>query len=486
VRQQTIELLKDKLFEGRLSLERKNGKPTIYWRAYLNGRVIRRSTGETTEGAAKKVASEAFLKELAKAHAGDLPALPVKGKVGVLFETAYESFQAHVDRVEEVSPLHRQQYRWKWSVLKPHFDGVTLPQIDTTWLEDLRKKRKASKELADDGHGRTRARTKPLSNVTIKKDLTFVRLVLRHAVERDKTLARLPHFPSFRGTKWKAKHKKRPYLPPEMWRRVKKAAFARIHQPASTNVGTAARIKTYRQELYAFLMICVGGALRVDEARGLTWADCELGTLNGTECVRVWLRSSKRKETEDERLRGWLLYDGVRGWKYLRKLRPNAKPDNKLFLSTHVDEMKNLLEACGVREEEVTGMLRNARSLRSTGLSLRLDEGPDPAYNDLSQWARTSPQQLMNFYIQLHPDKAVGRIIGFRGDEKDERPRARKSQILKELPSSERMLNRHRRQTRIDEMKDNDDVYGVGPDDDVIEEPAPTSAKLRLVAGKKR
>jgi integrase len=221
--------------------------------------------------------------------------------------------------------------------------------------------------------------------------MNFIRLVLRHAMEREKTLARLPDFPSFRGTKLKAKHKKRPYLPPEMWRRVKKAALARIDEPASTNPGNAARIKCWRQELYAFLMICVGGALRVDEARGLTWADCELGILNGTECVRVWVQTSKKKETEDERLRGWLLYDGVRGWKYLRRLRPNAKPDDRLFLHNHVDEMRTLLESCNVREDDVTRMLRNARSLRSTGLSLRLDEGPDPAYNDLSQWARTSP-----------------------------------------------------------------------------------------------
>ena len=233
-------------------------------------------------------------------------------------------------------------------------------------------------------------------------------------------------------------------------------------------------------------MICVGGALRVDEAYGLTWADCELGTLNGTECVRVWLRSSKKKETEDERLRGWLLYDGVRGWKYLRKFRPDAKPDDNLFLHRHVDEMRRLLESCNVREDDVTGMLRNARSLRSTGLSLRLDEGPDPAYNDLSQWARTSPQQLMNFYIQLHPDKAVGRIIGFRGDEKEERPRARKSQKLKELPSSERMLNRYRRQIRIDEMKDNDDIYGE--DRETVDEELSVTSRpaLRLVARKKR
>jgi hypothetical protein len=93
----------------------------------------------------------------------------------------------------------------------------------------------------------------------------------------------------------------------------------------------------------------------------------------------------------------------------------------------------------------------------------------------------------MNFYIQINPDKAVGRVIGFRGDEKDERPRARKSQKLKELESSERSLNRHRRRIRIDEMKDNDDIYGE--DWGTVDEGLSTTVSrpaLRLVGRKKR
>jgi hypothetical protein len=181
MRKQTTELLADALFEGRLKFERKNGSPVIYARAYLNGPVRRKSTGETTENAAKKVGSDWFRKELAKAHAGDVPALPVKGKVGVLFETAYESFIARADRIEEPGAGQRQQYRWKWSTLKPYLDGVRLPEIDLPWLENLRKLRKASKEIANDGHGRKKLRGKPISNVTIKKDMNFIRLVLRHA-----------------------------------------------------------------------------------------------------------------------------------------------------------------------------------------------------------------------------------------------------------------------------------------------------------------
>jgi hypothetical protein len=188
-----------------------------------------------------------------------------------------------------------------------------------------------------------------------------------------------------------------------------------------------------------------------------------------------------------QRLRGWLLYDGVRGWKYLRKLRQNAKPDDKLFLHNHRDEMRKLLEACGCGEEVVTGMLRNARSLRSMGLSLRLMKVPTPPVQRPVAMGTDVPATLMNFYIQCHPDKAVGRIIGFGGDEKDERPRARKSQKLKELPSSERMLNRFRRQIPVDEMKDNDDIYGE--DQEIAGDGVSTTTSrpaLHLVARKKR
>jgi hypothetical protein len=32
-----------------------------------------------------------------------------------------------------------------------------------------------------------------------------------------------------------------------------------------------------------------------------------------------------------------------------------------------------------------------AKNLRQTGISLRLDLGPNPDYRDIAKWARTSP-----------------------------------------------------------------------------------------------
>jgi hypothetical protein len=120
-----------------------------------------------------------------------------------------------------------------------------------------------------------------------------------------------------------------------------------------------------------------------------------------------------------------------------------------------------------------------SRSLRSTGISLRLAEGDDPSYNDLAAWARTSPGAISDWYDQVNPNAKAERVAGFRGDKDDESPRAKESR---------RQASRLRKQIRLEEMADNDDVFGVTDDDDVLEEPvrATSRAALRIVARKKR
>lgn len=101
-----------------------------------------------------------------------------------------DQFIAHADRVKEVSALQRRNYRHKWNLLKPHFDGVKVTDIDATWLDHLRVAR-SNKETQN-------GTVKPQK---LKKDFDFIRLVLRYAVEREKVLDSLPQFPSFRGEK---------------------------------------------------------------------------------------------------------------------------------------------------------------------------------------------------------------------------------------------------------------------------------------------
>lgn len=70
------------------------------------------------------------------------------------------------------------------------------------------------------------------------------------------------------------------------------------------------------------------------------------------------------------------------------------------------------------------GDTRDSKSLRQTGISLRLELGPNPDYRDIAKWARTSPAMIAAFYDQTHPQQSVERIVGFRkqpkGSKKDD------------------------------------------------------------------
>ena len=75
--------------------------------------------------------------------------------------------------------------------------------------------------------------------------------------------------------------------------------------------------------------------------------------------------------------------------------------------------MKELLEKAGLRYDG-EGRTRDSKSLRQTGISLRLYLGPNPDYSDIAKWARTSPAMIAAFYDQTHPQQSVERIVGFR------------------------------------------------------------------------
>jgi hypothetical protein len=194
----------------------------------------------------------------------------------------------------------------------------------------------------------------------------------------------VPQFPAFRGKKWKVKRKGhvRPFLPAGLWRKVKRQALKRASERKLNP-----RTRRQRQELFAFTCLCVGGALRPDEAYSLRWKDCRLGKLkkDKTECVYIFVHG-KHTDTEDGTEEGWLLYDGVQGSNICRRSIQNAAPEDKLFTEKHPDGLQMLLESCDppLRHDVVTGVARSSRSLRSTGISLRLEEGPDPSYNDIA------------------------------------------------------------------------------------------------------
>ena len=245
-RQQKTETLAT-LYVGKLGLERRNGAPKIFARAYLQGKSIVHTTGEQTVAAATKVATDWYLELRDRVRKGE-------HLHGRSFAHCADAFLEHADLVREVSEGQRRNYRQKWNLLKSHFNGVKVTDVDTKFLLELREKR--SKAQTKNGE--------PVKPATLKKDLDFVRLVLHHARYIEKCLDELPEFPSFRGESWEVVPSPRPFLDHDQWVKLRKLGKARINEKDLNP-----RSKQQRQELYWFLLISVGAALRVGEAYSL-------------------------------------------------------------------------------------------------------------------------------------------------------------------------------------------------------------------------
>jgi hypothetical protein len=394
-RRQTTEVVA-KLYDGKLRLERRNGASVISARTFIQGKLVRKSTGESNEHKATKIATDWYLDLRGRERHGE----DIHGRT---FAEMAEAFIEHADQVREVSDGQRRNYRQKWQLLKSHFDGVKAANVDAKFLLHLRELR--SKAKTRDG--------KPVRPATLKKDMDFVRLTLRHAREIEKCIDRLPAFPSFRGEAWEVVPNPRPFLDHEQWVKLRKLGKARISES-----GLNPRSQRQRQELYWFMLVSVGAALRVGEAYSLRWRDCELirlGDKDHTEAVhmRVLGKHSRGGHRED----AYGMFGAVSAFKAMKAARPDAKPDDPLFLENHREGMKELLDKAGLRYDK-EGRSRDSKSLRQTGISLRLELGPNPDYRDIAKWARTSPAMIAAFYDQTHPQLSVERIVGFRPAEK--------------------------------------------------------------------
>jgi integrase len=394
-RRQTTETLQ-KLYDGKLRLERRNGASVISARTFLQGKLIRKSTGERTLHAATKIATDWYLDLRDRIRHGE----DLHGKS---FAEVAEAFLLHAELVREVSEGQRRNYRQKWNLLKDAFNGVKVANVDAKFLLTLREKRSQIKTRNG----------KSIKPATLKKDIDFVRLVLRHAKHIEKCLDELPEFPSFRGGEWEIVPSPRPFLDYAQWVKVRDLAKERMNEPDLNP-----RTRRQRHELYWFMLICVGAALRVGEAYSLRWKDCELiklGDKDHTEAVHMKVLGKHSRGGHREE--AYAMFGAVNAFKNMRASRPDAKPDDPLFLENHREGIKELLIRAGLRTDK-EGRTRDSKSLRQTGISLRLDLGPNPDYRDIAKWARTSPAMIATFYDQTHPLQSVERIVGFRKREK--------------------------------------------------------------------
>ena len=388
--------------DGRVRLERLPSSGIISARAWIQGRDIRKSTGERSLTAATQVATEWWQDLSVRARRGEQIHSPT-------FADTATRFLAKREQDAQSGLISTGQYRnlrQKASLLHPLIGQVKVSDIDADCLERIR----AIRETHQNKRGEL------LSNETIKKDFVFIHSVLTYARETMRVLASVPKSPSFTGTKALVR-RGRPFLT--------ETEYKTLHQLAKSQAEEEAlnpRVRRQRQELYWFILIAVGGALRVGEAESVRWCDgsetvLPNGTKHGEPAVLMWvLGKHSRGENREQ---AYVMFGGVYAFKEMLAARPATALDtDPIFTESHREGMKRLLKDAGLYEyrDPATGKMltRDRKSLRPTGITLRLDKGDNLSYRDVAKWSRTSVQMVADFYDQAHPDQTAARVAGFR------------------------------------------------------------------------
>ena len=388
--------------DGRVRLERLPTSGIISARAWIQGKDVRKSTGERSLSAATRVATDWWHDLCVRVRRGEHVHSPT-------FSDCATQFLAKRKRDADAGLISAGQYRnlvQKHALLAPLIGTVKVADIDAERLETVRATREQVRTKRGD----------PLTNETIKKDFVFIHSVLTYARDTLKVLTSVPRTPSFTGTKALVR-RGRPFLT--------ETEYKTLHQYAKSQADAPdlnPRVRRQRQELYWFILICVGGALRVGEAESVRWCDCEQTTLkNGTEqgepAVLMWVLGKHSRGGRREP--AYVLFGGVYAFREMLASRPaTATEDDPLFTESHREGMKRLLKDTGLYEyrDPTTGKMltRDRKSLRPTGITLRLDKGNNVSYRDVAKWARTSVSMVADFYDQAHPEDTAARVAGFR------------------------------------------------------------------------
>ncbi len=358
--------------EKGLYLEERKGAKHYKARALLNGTYRFTNTHTTDFNRADRVA-RSWLRSLHRSESGDV-------RSGAI-TTAADGF------LESVSDdSKRKNHRVKWLRIREFFVGMDVADVSSKVLNDFIKWRRAQ---------RTRAGT-AICNHTLHKDLVTVRQILKWTTHEG-LIDRLPVFPSA-GT---IEANPRPWLELHEWTHLQSVVKSRNAEPELN-----ARTRSQREELYDFVLMMIHSCARVDELRNLRVGDCVVK--KHATSVRPYLEMRINGKTG---LRDTIAWSGAVTAYQRLVARRGLKGDDLLFHEHHRDGFRELLDAAGLRKDAL-GRPRNLKSLRSTGLMMRILQNPKINLKLLADNAGTSVAMLDTFYLKrLSVKTHVGELI---------------------------------------------------------------------------
>jgi integrase len=235
-----------------------------------------------------------------------------------------------------------------------------------------------------------------ITTSTLKKDLTTIRMVMKHAVMRG-IVSTLPLFPGAHVL-GKLERNPRPWFEPREWNQLQAVAQQRIKDEDNP------RAKRQRQELLDFITFLHGTCLRVDEARAIRVKDCAVKTrahsphplLRRTMSRTIEYLEIVITKSKTGRRVGVARPGAVPVY---RRLADGKKPGDLLFAEHHRDGFRELLIAAGLRSNGF-GVTRNLKSMRPTAISHWLLDQPGIDLAWLAANVGTSIAMLNDFYLR--------------------------------------------------------------------------------------
>ena len=280
-----------------------------------------------------------------------------------------------------------------------------------------------------------------------------MRQVLRWGKDKKNLEIVVPPMPSFAKGRFRVVKRGRPYLTGAAWKKLTRmAGLAALGAEKKSQLprlrGRPINVERSR-ELYWFMLIAVGGALRTGEAYSLRWQDCEETTLrdvNGKNTAAIHARVLGKHSRSGEREDAYILYGGEHAFHEMKKAREGAAPGDRLFRYNHETGFRSLLKAAHLYHDLKSGMTRNTKSCRVTGICLRLENNPNVALRDIARWARTSVAIAEAYYDQIHPEASAARVAGFKTQE----PKKQVTRRSKQEPKTDTKGKRRRTKKKPD------------------------------------
>ena len=359
-----------KLRDSRLHIFLRAGCSNYFYRFFVNGKYLTRTTKTENLSLAKSIAETAYDSYRFK-H------LTPEGKISRTWDEAESNVLAALSVDAATRPARLQTYRIKLGILRRFFQDIPIAHIKTKTIEEFIYWRKnVYKPPRPNFHMNSTP-----SNKTIARDFDALRKVLKYAM-REEWIEKLPEFPTLSITP-----PAKGWFTLAEWKHLQKVARQWIAQTEDLAE------QREREYLYDYMMFLVHTGMRVDEAL----------------CVRHDDIASDEKDSE-------LCYITVRGGKLAYTMRatemigmsgavsairrrkqdnPEHKPHDLLFSKNPREKLHELLLIAGLKTDE-TGERRTAKNFRHTFIMLRLLQGVD-VYK-LAKNCRTSVKMIESHY----------------------------------------------------------------------------------------